>query len=175
MGNLRARTPCVHYYYKYWRFVWLICWRNHYNISWVMEFQTCGYNISLYKVWTFWKECKIWKNLPSNFKWNIFLHFGFFSECPNFINKINILEGKFCILWIHRAPDTLQSTVNHCSQVYSYSTVFFTFDCCSKCSELEIQWIIVPSTFLHCTMYGKYLYIRYHSRFFQQLPHQMAA
>ena len=48
------------------------------------------------KVWTFWEEHKIWKNLPlkiwhywvtSNFKWKIFSNFVSFSECPNF-NKI---------------------------------------------------------------------------------------
>ena len=55
---------------------------------------------------------------------------------------------------------SVQSTVNHCNQVYSYSTVVFIFDCCSKCSEITvnlkyIQWIIVPFTLLHCTVYGK--------------------
>ena len=46
------------------------------------------------KVWTFWEEHKIWKNLPlkiwhywvtSNFKWNIFSNFVAFLEYPNFI------------------------------------------------------------------------------------------
>ena len=46
------------------------------------------------KVWTFWEEHKIWRNLPlkiwhywvtSNSKWKIFSNFVAFSEYPNFM------------------------------------------------------------------------------------------
>ena len=51
-----------------------------------------------FKVWTFWEEHKIWKNLPlkiwhywvtSNLKWKIFSNFVSFSECPNFTYKFS--------------------------------------------------------------------------------------
>ena len=59
---------------------------------------------------------------------------------------------------------SVHNTVNHCNQVCSYSTVFFTFDCCSKCSGITVNLNYSGLLYhLHfCivhTMYGKYLSI----------------
>ena len=57
--------------------------------SWIYEFCSRFF----FKLLTFWKGHKIWKNLPlkiwrysvvTNFKWKIFSNLVFFSECPNF-------------------------------------------------------------------------------------------
>ena len=59
----------------------------------------------VYKVWTFWKEHKIWKNLPlkiwhhwvtSNFKWKIFSNFVSLSECLNFNYLDPLVKWKWC-------------------------------------------------------------------------------
>ena len=48
-------------------------------------------------------------------------------------------------------------TVNHCNQVYSYPTVFFTFNCCSKCSgkTVNLKYSSLLYHLRHSTLYGK--------------------
>ena len=59
---------------------------------------------------------------------------------------------------------------NHCNQVYSYSTVFLKFDCCSKCSEITVNlkytstlycvWqILVHGTVNHCNSVLQFLLV----------------
>ena len=65
----------------------------------------CRKLVIIAKVWTFWEEHKIWKNLPlkiwhywvtSNFKWKIFSNFVSFSECPNFtLESERIIKIEF--------------------------------------------------------------------------------
>jgi hypothetical protein len=69
--------------------------------------------VALHKVWTFWEEHKIWKNLPpkiwhywvmSNFKWKIFSDFVSFSECPNF-------NSAFFYFTLQSSPDIHKTKV----------------------------------------------------------------
>ena len=44
-----------------------------------------------------------------------------------------------CTANIGHMEKSVDIRVNHCNQVYNYSTVFFTFNCCSKCSGKTVN------------------------------------
>ena len=89
--------------------------------------------------------------------------FSFFQSDLNFPGSQS-LEKPCLTLYtanMGHMEKSVHSTVNHCNQVYRYSTVFFYISLllqmqCNNCKP-EIQWFNVTSKLLHCTVYNKYL------------------
>ena len=55
------------------------------------------------------------------------------------LNQMVLSIPTFCTANMGHMETSVQSTVNHCNQDYSYSTVFLKLDCCSKCSEITVN------------------------------------
>ena len=81
-------------------------------------------------------------------------------------------DRNLCTANIGHMEKSAHSTVNPCNQVYSYPTVFFTFNCCSKCSGKTVNlkysdllyylhFGIVLCMVNNCAWYSKPLYFRF--------------
>ena len=55
------------------------------------------------------------------------------------LNQMVLSIPTFCTANMGHMETSVQSTVNHCNQDYSYSAVFLKLDCCSKCSEITVN------------------------------------